>query len=88
MLCENLTHEDLDIVISETTKIPDFLNVNISLKFQRFSKFSEVSWRSFWIKNEEGKRVDFVSRELLVPEYVLLKLFNNHINEFPDLKVS
>ena len=67
ILRENLTVEDLDVALSETRKIPDFLNVHTALKFQKSGDFPEISWRSFWLKNEEGKRVDFVVREFLVP---------------------
>ena len=77
MVQENLTPEDLDLAISETTKVPDFLNANISLKFQRFGGFPEVAWRSFWVKNEEGKRIDFIFRTFIFPGYVLIpKLLN------------
>ncbi|KAE9549266.1 hypothetical protein FO519_007516 [Halicephalobus sp. NKZ332] len=65
MLRENLTSEDLDVAISETIKIPSFLNVHLSLKFQKSGGFPEASWRSFWFKNEEGKRVDFIVRKFL-----------------------
>ena len=67
ILSENLTPEDLDVAIAETKKVPGFLNVHIALRFQRSGDFPEVSWRSFWIKNDEGKRVDIVVREFLVP---------------------
>ena len=75
MLQENLTSENLDVAISETKKAPDFLNIHHALKLQKSGGFPEVNWRSFWIKNDEGKRVDFVSRAFSLPGYVLNFLF-------------
>ena len=74
MLRENLTPEDLDIAISETENNPYFIAAHVPLKFQKSGQISDVAWRSFWIKNDEGKRVDFVCREFLLPRYVFLKL--------------
>ena len=74
MLQENLASEDLDTAIAESENSPYFTNLSVPLKFQKSGEISGVSWRSFWIKNDEGKRVDFVSREFLYPEYVFYLL--------------
>ena len=88
MVQENLTPEDLDLAISETTKVPDFLNANISLKFQRFGGFPEVAWRSFWIKNEEDKIVHFIFRPFIYPGYAIIFNIFKMIKNYSDPKTS
>jgi len=84
MLHENLTSEDLDVGISETENIPYVINANRSLKFQKYRTFPEVAWRSFWIRNDKGKRVDLIVRPLLIPEYEKFILMSSE----PDIKLD
>ncbi|KAE9550075.1 hypothetical protein FO519_006707 [Halicephalobus sp. NKZ332] len=51
---------------------------------KKSGRFPEVAWRSFWIKNEEGKRVDFVSRKFSLPGYRHFLLICSE----PDIKLD
>uniref|UniRef100_A0AC34QUZ5 Glycine N-acyltransferase-like protein n=1 Tax=Panagrolaimus sp. JU765 TaxID=591449 RepID=A0AC34QUZ5_9BILA len=80
MLLENLTNEDLDRAIAETTNYPAFLTLHFCLQNQRCGLFPEVKWRSFWMKNELGQRIDFSSRSYTFPGFRNFLLIASDLN--------